>query len=70
MHENSAVIELMPDAEVRTFYWLLAEKLRHRYAVSICHSVDGHFESPLKVDLSEIGELIDFVENSSCRISK
>lgn len=58
MPSGSSVIELMPSFEVRTFFWLMAEKMRHKYGVLVCRSASGDYNSSIEVDLSDLGRLL------------
>ncbi len=62
MPPGATVIELTPHVEVRPFYWIMAEKLRHRYGVLMCAAVDGRFDGGIHVDLADLSRLIAMME--------
>jgi len=69
MPPGSTVIELMPHLEARPFYWMMAQKLHHRYAVLMCTAVDGHFNGSIEVDLSDLNRLITLMDESVTPVS-
>lgn len=62
MPPGATVIELMPHVEARPFFWLMAEKLQHRYGVLMCNAVDGGFNGAIEVELSDLGRLIAMMD--------
>ncbi|HLK65926.1 MAG TPA: glycosyltransferase 61 family protein [Bryobacteraceae bacterium] len=55
---GTKVIELMPEVELRTFFWLISQKLDLVHAMQFCPMVGGAgFQSSIRVDLGKLGEL-------------
>jgi hypothetical protein len=55
------VIELMPDCEMRPFFWLIGAKLRHVYGMLPCPSHDGRFNGRLSVDIQAFRSVLNMV---------
>jgi hypothetical protein len=59
---GTRVIELMPEAELRPFFWLISQKLDLMHAMQFCPAVgDRGFQSAISVDLAKLETLIDLV---------
>ena len=60
---GTKVIELMPSAELRPFFWLIAEKLDLAYGLQFCETVPGKdFQGSVQVDLRKLQALVRMVE--------
>jgi capsular polysaccharide biosynthesis protein len=72
MPPGATVIELTPHVAVRPFYWIMAQKLKHRYGVLMCNAVEGRFDGRIEVNLSDLSRLIAKMDpdaGPSCRPS-
>lgn len=59
---GTKVIELMPYAELRQFFWLISDKLDLVHGMQFCNSVGGQdFQSPIHVDIGKLEALIRMV---------
>jgi capsular polysaccharide biosynthesis protein len=69
---GTKVIELIPSAEMRPFFWLISEKLDLVYAMQFCKTVpDQDFQGSVMVDLNKLQALIRMVgahSSSSCDV--
>jgi capsular polysaccharide biosynthesis protein len=60
---RTKVIELMPSAEFRPFFWLLSDKLDLVYGLQFCAGAgDQGFHAALTVDLRKLQALIRMVD--------
>jgi capsular polysaccharide biosynthesis protein len=60
---GTKIIEFMPTAEMRPFFWSIAEKLKHVYAMQFCAPVGTQgFQAPIDVDIEKLGRLFRMIE--------
>jgi glycosyltransferase involved in cell wall biosynthesis len=60
---GTRVIEFMPTAEFRPFFWLISEKLELAHGVLFCPATEGHgFQGALDVDVGKLQALIGVVD--------
>ncbi len=57
---GTKVIELMPEAEMRPFFWLMSQRLGLVHAMLFCAGVD--FQASLRIDFARLQKLYDLVE--------
>ncbi|MGD1095465.1 MAG: glycosyltransferase 61 family protein [Bryobacteraceae bacterium] len=63
---GTKVIELMPSAEMRPFFWLISEKLDLVHGLQFCKSVpDQDFQGAVSVDIHKLQALIRMVDAHS-----
>lgn len=59
---GTKVIELMPCAEVRPFFWLISDKLDLVHGMQFCNPVaDQNFQAAIQVDIGKLEALIRMV---------
>jgi capsular polysaccharide biosynthesis protein len=61
---DSRVIEFMPDAEMRPFFWMISNKLGHEYGMIRCQTDDGTFNGKLNVDMEKLRRLFSLLEKA------
>lgn len=60
---GTRVVELMPSAEFRPFFWVIAGKLGLVYGIRFCRTVEGDgFQGVLDVDVDKLLELVRRVD--------
>jgi capsular polysaccharide biosynthesis protein len=60
---GTKVIELMPSVEIRSFFWLISEKLNLVYGLQFCVTVkDQNFQAALNVDIGKLQALLRMVD--------
>jgi capsular polysaccharide biosynthesis protein/glycosyltransferase involved in cell wall biosynthesis len=60
---GTKVIEFMPTAEMRPFFWLISEKLGLRHAMQFCPGVEGAgFQASIRVDMDKLRRLYELIE--------
>ena len=60
---GTKIIEFMPTAEMRPFFWLISEKLDLVHGVQFCAPASGDgFHAPLAVDIAKLDALYHMVE--------
>ena len=60
---GTKVIELLPSAEMRPFFWLIAEKLDLVHGMQFCATADGPgFQASIIVDIGKLQALIRMVD--------
>ena len=60
---GTRVIELMPRAEFRPFFWLIAQKLALVHGIAFCETTPGQgFQGALEVDVAKLEALIGLVD--------
>ncbi|MGA2597455.1 MAG: glycosyltransferase family 61 protein, partial [Bryobacteraceae bacterium] len=59
---GAKVIELMPYAELRPFFWMISAKLDLVHGMQFCNSAEGQdFQSAIQVDIGKLEALIRMV---------
>ncbi len=60
---GTKVIEFMPSAEMRPFFWIISEKLNLVHAMQFCAGVGGEgFQASLDVDIDKLQALYRMIE--------
>jgi len=60
---GTKVIELIPSAELRPFFWLISEKLDLVHGLQFCDTVPGHdFQGDITVDIGKLQALIRMLD--------
>ena len=67
---GTKVIEFMPVAEFRPFFWLISEKLELLHGVQFCPATEGHgFQAAIAVDVGKLRALVDVLDAASATIA-
>ena len=60
---GTRVVELMPDAEFRPFFWLISAKLELVHGLQFCRTTEGEgFQGALRVDVAKLSRLVRAVD--------
>lgn len=60
---GTKVIELMPSAELRPFFWLISEKLELVHGMQFCAPVgEGDFQAEMHVDIDKLEALVRMLD--------
>ena len=61
---STRVIELMPNTEMRPFFWQISSKIGHEYGMLPCETHDRGFNGNLRVDVRKLARLLALLENA------
>ena len=61
---TARVLELMPDAEMRPFFWYISQKLGHEYGMMACPTDTGAFNGKLTRRCEEMMRLFALLEKA------
>ena len=60
---GTKVIEFMPSAEIRPFFWLISQKLDMVHGMQLCAAAEGQgFQASINVDIAKLAALYRTVE--------
>jgi len=61
---SARVIEFMPAAQMRPFFWLISSKLGHEYGMLRCDTDNGKFNGKLRVDVQKLARMLSLLEKA------